>query len=82
MLRQRQLRKQIRDKKKTSLITKFELEDTLLEADRIFHGKLLTARRGTREQLDTIITTEEPPDIRALHIEHIIFCLDQGKKKP
>mmetsp|Transcript_13324 Transcript_13324/g.19849 ORF Transcript_13324/g.19849 Transcript_13324/m.19849 type:complete len:133 (-) Transcript_13324:45-443(-) len=60
--RQRQLRKRIRDNKKTKLITHFLSEDTLKEADRSFHGKLLAARRGTREQLDTIITNEEPPD--------------------
>ena len=60
--RQCQLRKQIRDNKKTSLITHFQSEGTLLEADRRFHGKLLAARRGTRGQLDTMITNEEPPD--------------------
>ena len=46
--RQRQLRKRIRDNKKTNLITHFLSEDTLKEADRSFHGKLLAARRGTR----------------------------------
>ena len=43
LLWQSQLRKQIRDRKKTSLIAEFHSEDILLEADRIFHGKLLAA---------------------------------------
>ena len=42
--RQRQLRKQIRDNQKTSLITHFLSEDTLKEADQSFHGKLLAAQ--------------------------------------
>ena len=37
-------------------------EEELQEADRVFHHKLLEARRGIRPRMEIITTIEEPPD--------------------
>uniref|UniRef100_A0A6U2LII5 Uncharacterized protein n=1 Tax=Leptocylindrus danicus TaxID=163516 RepID=A0A6U2LII5_9STRA len=44
--RQNQLRKRMQKKKKNNIITDFISEATLQETDRIFHSKLIEARRG------------------------------------
>ena len=45
---------QKRNKKKTNIITDFLSEATLQEADRIFHSKLIEARRGIRQRTETV----------------------------
>ena len=60
--RQALIRKRIRKKKKTNIITQILSEEELQEADRVFHNKLLEARRGIRPRTEITKTNEEPPD--------------------
>ena len=60
--RQNQLRKRIRNKKTTSIITNFISEAELQNNDRVFHNKLIEARRGIRHRSEPITLNEEPPD--------------------
>ena len=60
--RQNQLRKRIRNKKTTSIITNFTSEAELQNNDRVFHNKLIEARRGIRHRSEPITLNEEPPD--------------------
>ena len=60
--RQNQVRKRIRHKKKTNIITNFISEADLQIIDRVFHNKLTEARRGIRHRPELTASNEDPPD--------------------
>ena len=62
LLQQQTLRRLIRNKRRTNIISYFQTEPSLEVLDRNFWRKIIEARRGTRAQIDTETTNEEPPD--------------------
>jgi len=62
LLQQQTLRRLIRNKRRTNIISYFQSEASLEVLDRNFRSKILAARRGIREQRETETTNEEPPD--------------------
>ena len=60
LLQQQTLRRLI--KRRTNIISYFHSEASLEVLDRNFWRKLIEARQGTRAQIDTETTNEEPPD--------------------
>ena len=62
LLQQQTLRQLIRKKRRTNIISYFQSEASLEVSDRNFRRKIIEARRGTRAQIGTETTNEEPPD--------------------
>ena len=62
LLQQQTLRQLIRTKRRTNIISYFQNEASMEVLDRNFQREIIEARRGTRAQVDTEETNEEPSD--------------------